>query len=1044
MMLSQIKLMKFRRILGTLSAAVLIFTVLASGARADDLDIFTPGVNIEPNVLFVFDTSGSMNDQIQSASYDPATTYTCATCTYTSQAVYQQDRWWFFWLDSYTKICDDINANPLVCSQNTPSAAGKQALLTNGFYFPSSNTRLYLGNYLNFKLTGGGQLRRKIDIAKEVLNDLIDNISGVRMGLMTFNNDNGGHVDFPVSTLDASGKASMKAAISAATPNGWTPLAETLYEAGLYFSGAASYYNSGVTYTTPIQLACQRNYVIVMTDGSSTQDRNIPSVITDLDGDGHEPGGAHTINYPDSGSDWMDDVAKYWLDTDMIDDSVMPEKQSMKTYTVGFSTTNDPLANPLLRDAAENGDGLFYTADNISQLKEALTYTLVSIAEDTNSFIAPIIPIDESNRTTSGDYVYLSLFAPSSLDALWQGNLKKFALNDAGDLIDANGNPATDADGNILDGAVSYWNTSGQADGKDVFKGGVEAVMQLRTSPRNIYTKVSGSNDLTDTANAFTDGNANITTAMLNAADATDRTKLINFVRGIDAYDDNGNNNATENRKKMVGDLLHSRPVEVHYDSSTTVLFVGSNDGMLHAFNDSDGSERWAFVPADVLGDLINLRGSTHVALVDAPVRAYTIDANDDHQIRTADGDKAIILFGRRRGGSTYTALDVTNPDAPQLLYEINPSTSGFSELGQSWSRPAIGLVKVGTTDTHVAFISGGYDTNEDNRPVTLADTRGRAVYAFNVLTGAKVWDWAYDASDTQKSQMVNAISSDISALDSDADGYIDRLYVGDLGGLLWRFEGTSNSPDITTWGGKIVFKAKEDGSDTARRKFMNPPDVIQESTFEVLLIGTGDRENPLGTSPIDRFYSIRDNDPSSPYDETDLVDFTDDLLQTGTSAQKTSAENALAASHGYFIRLVEDPTDTTGIGEKILSAPITFLGVTVFTSFTPNTSLQVCATGGTSRLYALNYLTGVSVLNFDRTNDTGGETGGDTVLARSDRSRGAGYSMASSAVIALRHGSSGGPSTAMAYVGTGGGVEKEKLQNPPSNVMLIQWQQLL
>jgi type IV pilus assembly protein PilY1 len=770
-----------------------------------------------------------------------------------------------------------------------------------------------------------------------------------------------------------------------------------------------------------------------MSDGSSTEDQNYPAVITDLDGDGNEPGGANPIAYGSNGSDFMDDVAKYWLDTDMIANSSMPGTQSMKTYTVGFTTSTDPLANPLLQATADNGDGVFHTADNVSELAEALTTTLVEIAEDTNSFITPIVPIDKSNRTTSGDFVYLSLFAPSG-DALWQGNLKKFGLDDTGDLVDANGDPATDADGNILDTAFSYWNTSGIADGKEVHKGGVEGLLKTRTAARNIYTKAAATNDLTNAANAFTTGNAGITTTMLGVADTTARDQLIEFVRGLDAYDDDQDGDATEKRRKMLGDLLHSRPAEIHYDASTTVLFVGSNDGMLHAFNDSDGSERWAFVPPDLLDNLVNLRGTTHEAFVDGPLSIFTLDANADQQIRVADGDKAIILFGRRRGGNAYTAIDVTDPGAPQFLYEINPSTAGFSELAQTWGRAAIGQVKVGTTDTQVAFVSGGYDTNEDNSPVTLADTKGRAVYAFNVLTGAKVWDYSYDSTHAKKSRLENAISSDISAVDLDADGYIDRLYVGDLGGQLWRFGGTGHSPDITTWEGEIIFRARQDNTDTARRKFMHPPDVVQEKNFVVVLIGSGDREDPLGTAPIDRFYSIHDDDPTSAYDERDLVDVTADLLQTGTSAEKTAVANALASSKGYYVRLVENPADTTGIGEKILSAPITFRGIVLFTSFLPNTSLVICSTGGTSRLYALDYLTGVALLNFDSANDAGG----NVVLARADRFKPAGVSIATSVVIALRKGK------AIAYVGTGSGVKDDDLPSPPSNLLLIQWRQLL
>jgi type IV pilus assembly protein PilY1 len=341
--------------------------------------------------------------------------------------------------------------------------------------------------------------------------------------------------------------------------------------------------------------------------------------------------------------------------------------------------------------------------------------------------------------------------------------------------------------------------------------------------------------------------------------------------------------------------------------------------------------------------------------------------------------------------------------------------------------------VRVSGTDTYVAVVGAGYDVNEDNAPVVVADTMGRGVFAWNVLTGAKVWDFTYNALDATKVLMTNAIPSDVSAVDLNADGYLDRIYVGDLGGQLWRFNGTGYSNDMSTWTGKIVFKAKNTLLDTARRKFFNPPDIVQEQNYDVLLIGSGDREHPLGTTPIERIYSIRDDDPSSPYIETNLVDLTADLLQTGTSAQVTATQNALAVSKGYYIRLVENVADTTGLGEKVLSAPITFRKIVAFTTFIPNNSLTQCSTGGISRLYALDFLTCISIFNFDVSNDSGGP-----VLARSDRYRTSGASIASSAVIALRKG------TAIAYVGTGGGVISQSLPSPPANLLLIQWQQLL
>ncbi|NIO03074.1 MAG: pilus assembly protein, partial [Proteobacteria bacterium] len=111
-------------------------------------------------------------------------------------------------------------------------------------------------------------------------------------------------------------RSDLHTAIGGISADTWTPLAETLYEAGLYFEGKASFFNAGVTYTSPITDWCQKSYIIVITDGLSTQDRN-PVLTTignngDTDGDGVDPG-----TYPDDGSDYLDDVAKYLYDIDL-------------------------------------------------------------------------------------------------------------------------------------------------------------------------------------------------------------------------------------------------------------------------------------------------------------------------------------------------------------------------------------------------------------------------------------------------------------------------------------------------------------------------------------------------------------------------------------------------------------------------------------------------------------------------------------------------------------------------------------------------------
>jgi len=122
----------------------------------------------------------------------------------------------------------------------------------------------------------------------------------------------GGHILKPVLDMTGQSRSDLHAAIGGLTAETWTPLAETLYEAGLYFQGKNSFFNPGTTYTSPIQNYCQRNYVILITDGESTKDRNsvLGDKVGDYDLDEREPGGSRAVTYADNGTDYLDDVAK--------------------------------------------------------------------------------------------------------------------------------------------------------------------------------------------------------------------------------------------------------------------------------------------------------------------------------------------------------------------------------------------------------------------------------------------------------------------------------------------------------------------------------------------------------------------------------------------------------------------------------------------------------------------------------------------------------------------------------------------------------------
>jgi type IV pilus assembly protein PilY1 len=110
------------------------------------------------------------------------------------------------------------------------------------------------------------------------------------------------------------------------------------------------------------------------------------------------------------------------------------------------------------------------------------------------------------------------------------------------------------------------------------------------------------------------------------------------------------------------------------------MIVVGSNDGMLHAFDDDTGAELWAFVPPDVLPELRKLvpgESGVHPFLVDGSARLKSFPSQQ------------IIVFGLGRGGRAYYALDVTNRTAPKLLWRVNNATTGYSELGYTTSTPS-------------------------------------------------------------------------------------------------------------------------------------------------------------------------------------------------------------------------------------------------------------------------------------------------------------------------------------------------------------------
>jgi type IV pilus assembly protein PilY1 len=583
------------------------------------------------------------------------------------------------------------------------------------------------------------------------------------------------------------------------------------------------------------------------------------------------------------------------------------------------------------------------------------------ILSTTGTFTAPVVP---AAKTISQDKIYMAFFKPGEGN-FWEGNVVKLGISSDNQIVDTNGGPATLASGLMKIDAVPYWATIDWAD--------VTKSNYIHNSNRNIYTYLTSWTQFEST-------NEDLTMTILGNPTGS-KANIINYVRGADVFDEDGDSNVAENRSIIAGDVLHSKPSIFQYryadGTSRTMVYFGANDGMLHAVLDvtessgvpptvtSHGTEEWAFIPPDQLPRLKEMiEGVGHQNYVDATPKIYFKDMDGDGVLDSGDGDKVVLVCGERKGGTSYFALDATDPSSPRYLWRINQNndsalgwsapTTVIAELGETWSEPQFGVVKTtdeDTTGTPVFFIGGGYSSDNSS---------GKAVVAVDVLTGTVVKKFT--------TGMNYSFPSDVLVVDENDNGFADKVYVGDLGGQMWRFasfvDSIGNSlafpncnENIHSWTGQVFFKTDDNNS----RKFFYPPSVTLDKGFDMVFMGTGDRENAccnnsdnacsfIGPDIIAAAKEI--HSLTTIVGETHLVDATEPIVTSSN----------LSTDKGWYIRLVDDSGNA--VGEKVLSEGTVFYKTFYITTFTPNSDPSV--PGGDAKLYALSYLTGTAVLDFD------------------------------------------------------------------------------
>lgn len=312
------------------------------------------------------------------------------------------------------------------------------------------------------------------------------------------------------------------------------------------------------------------------------------------------------------------------------------------------------------------------------------------------------------------------------------------------------------------------------------------------------------------------------------------------------------------------------------------VVFYGSNDGTFHAVDGNQpnnsgvvdanaGNELWGFIPSELFGELKRLHDnspsllmpSTPSGIIPAPQRKnYSIDGPTGvYQLINGNGTTAAayIYLSMRRGGRFIYALDVSNPNNPKFLWKHNNTDPGFSELGQTWSQPKV--AKVNGYPNPVLIFGAGYDAAAEDAEAPTADTMGRGIFILDAQTGALVWSASPNPSTTctstscqlQVTGMNYSIPSDITLIDSNSDGLIDRLYVGDVGGNVWRVDLAPSANTPNYWQvEKLAALGCSTGPcpiGTTPRKILYPPEVILTQYYDAVFVATGDREHPLWTN---------------------------------------------------------------------------------------------------------------------------------------------------------------------------------------------------
>ncbi|AFU98917.2 pilus assembly protein [Simiduia agarivorans] len=867
--------------------------------------------------------------------------------------------------------------------------------------------------------------RTREDVTKRALSEIIT-YSKARIGLATLhnnqNNGNGGYasgygflpqgvkdiddITTPIDSSAAASKALLLDNLFRIYSTGGTPLRRTLESAGKYFDTQSNTDLFNGNLTSPILPAskggeCQANYSIIMSDGYWNGDD--PNVGNADKSDQPFSG----LSYADSHSNTLADVAMYYYQRDLAPSLAdkLPGKpydpntaQHMVTYTVslGLSTSGglqgtgkeggpvseleDPQwTNPHdggaktvddMVHAAWNGRGEFLKANDTEELIFALSQAFLSIDEREGSASSVTF---NSTRIDTDTFVFQANFQPKG----WYGDLAAYNL---------------DADGNK---GIKQWSAGDLLESRNLLLKDRHIVTSNNNkgvpfrAPLNYKTATTSemSNAMLADLLANAPHSANTTDPTKILANQAYLEKLVNYLRGWRTDEGGATDKFRSRTNKRLGDIINSSPVYSGvpktaypenmesvgystfieaYKNRDPLVFVGANDGMLHAFDAKLGNEVFAYVP-EMIASAASGEGLHFLAQ-----QTYGHQPYVDGPLTVADvfigGKWATYLVGALNyGGKGIYVLDVTDPSKLRESFASTVVKFEFThkDLGYTFSKPQIGRLNNGKW---AAIFGNGYNSDP------TGDGRAKLFIVYLDGSGSVIID-------TEQGSVANANCEDSASdcnglstpflLDHTGDAYIDRVYAGDLHGNLWVFDLTSST--ASNWGvaykdsttPKPLFQACAGTTCTkANRQPITAMPVIgvhptrrNASTWPNLMVyfGTGQfiAKNDNFNTDQQSAYGIWDAGASHIGKSRD--DLVEQVITTSGTARMLTSNlvNYLTGTGGQFGWY----HDTPSTGERTVIDMLVDQKVIFYATLIPETSQ--CSAGGTGWLMFADRMTG-------------------------------------------------------------------------------------